>query len=306
MTKIKIFSIIAGLISLFLFVGCTRIEPGYVGIKVNNTGSNQGVEDYPAKTGWVFYFPITTRVYEYPTFQQNVIWCQSSTEGSDADESITFNTKGGAGISADVSLSGKFIASKVPFIFTKFRTDPKTILHSYLRNEVRDAISRIASRYEPISIVGGNRSEFLDEVKAELKSKVGEWFEIDYVTFPNKLRLDPQIEATVNNIIAQQQRTAAAVLKVQETEAEAKQAVAEATGKANSALAIAEGKAKATLVEAEAQAKANRLLSESITPTLTYYRAINQWNGYLPNVLTLGDARSPNQLINISTNSYYK
>ena len=72
--------------SLFL-TGCNRIEPGYVGIKVNQAGSNKGVEDYPLQTGWVFYVPWTTRVYEYPTFQQNVIWCASHTEGRAAERS---------------------------------------------------------------------------------------------------------------------------------------------------------------------------------------------------------------------------
>src|SRR3954470_14268986 len=87
---------------------CTRIEPGYVGIKVNQAGSSKGVEDYPLQTGWVFYFPLTTRVYDYPTFQQSVIWCLATTEGKGQDESISFNCKGGSSISADVSLSGKF------------------------------------------------------------------------------------------------------------------------------------------------------------------------------------------------------
>ena len=119
--------------------GCTRIEPGWVGIKVNQAGSNKGVEDYPMQTGWVFYNPVTTRVYEYPTFQQNVIWCASPNEGKSVDESISFNCKGGAGITADVSMSGKFVTPKVPYIFTKFRADPEVIVHTYLRNEVRDA-----------------------------------------------------------------------------------------------------------------------------------------------------------------------
>lgn len=59
---------------------CTRIEPGWVGIKVNQAGTNKGVEDYPMQTGWIFYFPLTTRVYEYPTFQQNVIGALQQTK----------------------------------------------------------------------------------------------------------------------------------------------------------------------------------------------------------------------------------
>ena len=46
----------------------------------------------------------------------------------------------------------------------------------------------------------------------------------------------------------------------------------------------AAGRAKAILAEAEAQAKANRLLSESITPTLVQYEMSKRWNGQMPQV----------------------
>ena len=103
---------IVGILST-LVMGCSRIDPGYVGIAVNQAGSNKGVEDYPLLTGWVIYNPITTKIYEYPTFQQNVIWTASRHEGKAFDESISFNTKGGAAITADVSMSGKFRTEKV-------------------------------------------------------------------------------------------------------------------------------------------------------------------------------------------------
>jgi regulator of protease activity HflC (stomatin/prohibitin superfamily) len=46
----------------------------------------------------------------------------------------------------------------------------------------------------------------------------------------------------------------------------------------------AAGRAKAILAEAEAQAKANRLLSESLTPTLVQYEMAKRWNGQMPQV----------------------
>ena len=44
------------------------------------------------------------------------------------------------------------------------------------------------------------------------------------------------------------------------------------------------GRAKAIIAEAEAQAKANRLLAESITPTLVQYELAKRWNGQMPQV----------------------
>lgn len=300
MNKIKmlVLSVIAG-IGVFTS-GCTRIEPGYVGIKVNQAGSDKGVEDYPMQTGWLFYFPLTTRVYEYPTFQQNVVWCEAITEGSPTDEAISFNCKGGASIKADVSMSGKFVTSKVPFVFVKFRSDPKVIVHGYLRNEVRDALGRVASGYDPMDIIGDKRGEFLDKIKAEVKTRCGDWWEVDYITFANKLKVDGRIEDAINAIIAQKQQTMASELKVAQSKAEADQKAAEADGAKRVKISNAEAEAESTLKKAEAQAKANRLIAESLSsnPVVLQSIALEKWDGKLPYVN--GGGTIP--FINVSTN----
>lgn len=280
-----------GAIALFATImvgvtGCSRIEPGYVGIKVNQAGSNKGVENYPMQTGWVFYFPLTTRVYEYPTFQQNVIWCEADTKESPGDEAISFNCKGGAGIKADVSMSGKFKTEKVPFIFVKFRAEPSVIMHSYLRNEVRDALARVGSQYDPMDVLSEKRSQFLDDVKKEVNSRVGDWWETDYITFANELKVDERIKTAVNSIIAQKQQTQQAELKVQQTKAEADQKVAQSDGEARSKKAIAEGEAQAILLKAKAQADANELIAKSLVqnPLVLQSLALEKWDGKLPYV----------------------
>ena len=278
--------LLVAVVGMLITTGCTRIEPGYVGIKVNQAGSNKGVEDYPMQTGWVWYFPPTTRVYEYPTFQQNVIWCASAHEGKSQDESISFNCKGGAAITADVSMSGKFVAAKVPHIFVKFRSDPDVIVHGYLRNEVRDALGRIGATYDPMEVIGDKRGEFLDKIKAEVKLRVGDWWEVDYITFANKLKVDEKIESAINAIIAQKQQTMASELKVKQTVAEAEQTVAKAEGEARSKKAVAEGEAQAITVKAKAQADANKLIAESLAanPLVLQSIALEKWDGKLPYV----------------------
>lgn len=290
-------------IAVLAITGCSRIEPGYVGIKVNQAGSDKGVENYPVQTGWVFYFPLTTRVYEYPTFQQNVVWCEAITEGSPTDEAISFNCKGGAAIKADVSMSGKFVNTQIPHIFVKFRAEPSVIVHGYLRNEVRDSLCRIASKYDPMDIIGDKRGAFLDEVKAEVKARIGEWWEVDYITFANKLHVDEKIEAAINAIIAQKQQTAAAELKVKQTQAEADQAVAKAEGDARSKKAVAEGDAQAILLKAKAQAEANELIAQSLAknPLVLQSIALEKWNGILPTVTA-----STIPFINVSATSTNK
>lgn len=282
----KLVTLLGCIAILAVFSGCNRIEPGWAGIKVNQAGSNKGVEDYPIQTGWVFYFPLTTRVYEYPTFQQNVIWCANVNEGRGTDESISFNCKGGAAITADVSMSGKFVNSKISYVFVKFRSEPDTIVHGYLRNEVRDALGRVASKYDPMDIIGDKRGTFLDEVKAEVKTRIGDWWEVDYITFANKLKVDEKIETAINSIIAQKQQTSAAELKVKQTQAEADQAVAKAEGDKRSKIAVSEGESQAILIKAKAQAEANVLVAESLAknPLVLQSIALEKWNGILPTV----------------------
>lgn len=277
-TLMKLVMLTSLLTTLMLSSGCNRIEPGYVGIKVNQAGSSKGVEDYPLQTGWVFYFPLTTRVYEYPTFQQTVVW--------GGDESISFNCKGGAAISADVSTSGRFVTDKVPQIFVKFRSEPSTIVHTYLRNEFRDSLSRVASTYDPMDIIGDQRSQFLDAVKKEVDKRVGDWWVTDYVTFANKLRMDGGIEQSINQIIQQKQQTQTSELKVKQKQAEADQKVAEAEGEARSRQKQAEGEAAAILKKAEAQAKANQLIAQSLAqnPLVLQSIALEKWDGKLPYV----------------------
>jgi regulator of protease activity HflC (stomatin/prohibitin superfamily) len=265
MKNITLMTVLLVAVVVAMFTGCSRVEPGYAAIKVNQTGSNKGVEDYPLLTGYVFYNPVTTRLYEYPTFQQSVVWCASKDEGRAVDESISFNCKGGAGITADVSTSGKFVTEKIPYVFVKFRADPDVIMHTYLRNEVRDALGRVASKYDPMDILGDRRVEFLDAVKKDLDSQVGDWWKTDYITFANKLKVDPRIEESINSIIAQKQQTQQALLKVQQTQAEADQAAAKADGERRVKIAYAEGEAQAIMVKAKAQADANELVGIFLT-----------------------------------------
>ena len=73
--------------------------------------------------------------------------------------------------------------------------------------------------------------------------------------------------------MAAQQQAQQADYELQKQETLAKAAVAQATGEAQSAL-----------VRAKAEAEANRLIQQSLTPTLVNYRAVDKWNGVLPQV----------------------
>lgn len=53
---------------------------------------------------------------------------------------------------------------------------------------------------------------------------------------------------------------------------------------ADQLVAEADGKSRAILMEAQGQAKANEILNNAITPKLVQYKAIEKWNGHLPQI----------------------
>ncbi len=244
--------------------GCTRVEPGYVGIKVNMYGTQKGVEDFPLLAGRVWYNPFTEEVYTYPTFMQNMSWTER--------EAITFNSIEGSSITADVGVNYTLNAEQVPHLFIEFRQDINAITHGYLRNQVRDAFGRVAGTYKAIEIFGEKKQSLLDAVKADLIHKLKEkGFVLDTVSFMSAPRADERVMQSINSVIEATQKAIEAENKVRQVEAEAMQDVAKA-----------EGKAKSILTEAKAQAEANKLLTESITPELVRYRMLEKWDGVAP------------------------
>ena len=258
--------------------GCTRVPPGFVGIRVNLYGSQRGVEDFPIETGRVWYNRWSEEIYKFPTFTQNATWTKNTVEGKGVDESITFNSVEGAGVNIDVAVSYAIKAESAANIFVKLRQDADYITHVYMRSHVRDEFSRHASKMKVGDIIGTGQQKLLDEVKQALETKLGpEGFVFDQVSFIGKARVDSKVESAINATIEASQRAIEAENKVKQVEAEAEQEVAKA-----------KGKSAAILAEAEAKAEANRKLTESLSPELLQYEALQKWNGTMPTVIGSG------------------
>ena len=270
-------------LGLVLVTSCTKVEPGYVGIKVNQYGNQKGVDDFPITTGRVWYNPMTEEIYIFPTFRQNVVWTKASTEGSPNDDSITFNSIEGAEANVDIGLSYSLLAEKVPHIFVEFRKDIDHITHIYLRSEVRDAFSRHASKMKIMDIFGTGKQALLEAVKADLNEKfnhLGITFEM--VSFVGAIRADQKVMDSISATIQATQRAIEAQNKILQSTAEANQAIEKARGEAESLLAVA-----------KAQATANEIVTKSISGELLQYKMIEKWNGVTPQVTSNGSALLP-------------
>ncbi len=281
--KKKIISLIVG---LALVSGCTRVEPGYVGIKVNQWGSQKGVNDFPLVTGMVFYNPITEDIYKFPTFMQNAVWTREITRESPMDDSITFNSVEGAAMNADIALAYTFAAEKVPQIFVEFRQPPGVITHGFMKNEINNAFNRVASTMKSSEIFGERKQEMLNNVRSNLNAHLGpKGFRFELISFHGGIRVDNSVRERINAVLAASQRAIEnnieAEAKVVQAKAGAEQLIQKARGEKESKIAQAEGEARSITLKAEAQANANKLLSESMTPALIQYETIQKWDGRL-------------------------
>lgn len=276
MKFMKIFGTVSfvTLVLLLVVYGFRVIEPGNAGIVVNLYGHNKGVQDYTLKTGAVWYNRFTERVYEFPTFMQNAVWTKDINEGSPTNEEITFNSSEGAVIKADVALSYQINPEKIPSIFTELRQDAKYITHVYMRSKTRDAINRIAGAYTATQIYGEGKSEILLKVKQELDRELKDkGFIIDMIAFVGELRVEDSVKQSINATITATQRAIEAQNKVVQSKAEADQKIEDARGEAESIMKVA-----------KAKAEANRMLTESLSPNLLQYEALQRWDGILPKI----------------------
>lgn len=254
---------------------CTRIGPGYVGIKVSMAGDDKGVDSAPKVTGWVFYNPFLSSVLEYPTFVQTAVWNESATGGSStANEEITFTNADQMKVSVDVNLSYHLNPLKVPAFYVKFRSDDlNAFTHGFLHNKARDIFNEHAGKYKIEQIMGDN-STFLADVRAGLQKEVQDiGVEIDQFGIIGAPRPPDAVIEAINGKVHATQLAQQKQNELVQTEAD----MAKERAKVDTY-------ARNTTTMADAQAEANIKLARSLTPELVELKKLEKWNGVLPQV----------------------
>ena len=205
------------------FSGCTRIEPGHVGIKISMSGSQKGVSDMPLLTGWTFYLPGATKVFEYPTYMQTAQLAAATHDGRKQNDEISFSDKDQMLINADVNLSYTIDASKVPAFYIKFRNDDIGLFtYGYLRNVIRDAFNLVTPRFSYEEINGPKREMVLTTVRDAINTDVSKYgVKIEQFGFIGALRPPQAISEAIGLKIK-------AIQKAQQSENELRQANADA------------------------------------------------------------------------------
>lgn len=261
MVKKILAGVVAFLLLIVLFNSCERIDAGHVGVKVNQYGDNKGVDDVIAVTGMVFYNPLTTRVYEFPTFIQHKEYRD--------ENSFVVNSKDGSEFQVSPIMNYSVQRDKVPAIFSKYRRPLEDIEEGFLKTAVYDAFRLATNKYTADELIG-NRQAYEIEVRRLLDGQLlKEGFVINQFTsnlvYPETFK--KSIEAKNNAV----QAALRAENEVKTAEAQAKIKVA-----------TAEGNAQAMLTQARAEAEANQLKQRTLTPLLLEQQWIEKWDGKLP------------------------
>lgn len=242
---------------------CSQVEPGHVGIRVNNMGSDTGVRPEALGVGYYYAGP-GTNIYEYPVFTSTETWTRDAHEGSSpVNQELSFADKNGLTVTADVSVSYHVDAAKAPILFQTYRTDMAGIVAGPLRVAIRNAITTESSQMTVEEIYGSRKAELIAKAQADVQK----FFEprglvVEQIYWASPVRVPDTIMRQINQKIANEQQALAAQANVATAEADARARIAKA-----------EGEAKATQIEAEAL---------RTNPAILQQKAIDKWDGKFP------------------------
>jgi regulator of protease activity HflC (stomatin/prohibitin superfamily) len=263
---------------------CTKVPAGNVGVKVYLLGNSKGVDVEELSPGR-YWIGINEELYLFPTFAQTYTWTREWVdENSDgkaqqdelADESISFQTKEGLVVSADVGITYNVDPTKVSVLFQKYRKGIDEITDLYLRNMVKDALVTAASTRPIEAVYGVGKAELLKEVETNVREQVAPFgIQIEKLYWAGEFRLPGTVVASINAKIE-------ATQKAQQRENEVAQAKAEADKK----IEEARGEAESRLINAKSEAESIRIKGTALAenPKLVELSAIEKWNGVLPTI----------------------
>ena len=274
MKRIGLIVILAAL----LFSGCTKVEPGYVALRVWTLGEHGG----DIETLGVGRYPLGVRkeYHKFPIFKQNYVWTKDKNESSPNDESITFPIEG-LTINIDIGIEFSVDSQNVEKIYSEYRKSLMGITNGPMRNYVRDAILDEAKNYHNMEqfISNNEISNMIDNVEEAVKLYfMTKGILVEKIYLVGAPRYPETVINSIEEKIKATQRAIQRENELREAEAEAKKKIAQA-----------EGDATAQIARARAEAEANTLRQKSYTEEVLRAMWIEKWDGKLPQTLTGDD-----------------
>ena len=253
------------------FSSYTVISPGNTGVIFNVwTGSLRTVPQ-----GMAWRLPWVTQVQSYPTALRTYTMVRRVGEGSSKeDDSIDLPTREGQHITQDISVTFNTTESQAAQVFKAFKgADIEDIEATFIRRTIITVAQNTAGQMSLSEVISAKRNELQDNIQKILALEVEKMgFHLDKVNL-GASHLPQSLEIQMQQKMAAQQQAQQAEYELQKQQMLAKAEVAKA-----------EGEAQAILVRAKAQAAANHLLQTSITQNIIQSKAIDKWDGTLPQV----------------------
>ncbi len=275
------------LLVMFIFVGvltgCSKVDQGYEAAKINTLGSDKG-EIQVLGQGWQTYNAFKYDLIQNPTFVQEYVWTSSVDEGSENDESITFQSSNALDFSADVGISFALKTGMTGKLYQKYHKTIQDMIDTNLRNTVRDAFNRKASQRSAEQIYGKGKVEFINEVYLDVKDFWKDYLDIKKIYLIGKLDPPDQIKDAINKKIQANQKALQRQNEVKEATAAANKVIETQRGVSKSKRIAADAEAYETLTLAESKAKSIKLVNAQLAKSPKYinYIKANRWDGKLP------------------------
>src|SRR3989475_4190324 len=269
----------------------TIIQPGNVGVVFNRwSGALKTVGQ-----GLAWRVPWVTQVQSYPVALRTYTMVRRSEEGAvQGDDSLDLPTKEGQHIRQDISVTYNTSQEKSADVFRSFRgADIGDIESTFIRRTIITVAQNAAGQMSLTDLISNQRGLLQSRIQEDLQQEMNKMgFVVDKVNL-GASHLPDIIEKQLQQKMAAQQQAQQAEYELQRQQTLAKAKIAEA-----------EGDAQSTLVKAKAQAEANNLLQQTLSALLIQNKAIERWNGTLPqftgggaipflNLKDLGDSHPP-------------
>lgn len=258
--------LIIAILSISLTSCIHTTEPGNASVINKKYGGGKGVQSVAVGPG-TYFASWGETYYDFPTFNVNWSFTADESEGSPSNEQFTFQTKEGMECSCDLGLVMHFEFDKLPKMFTTYRKGVDEIRGIVVRNEIRDALNRVAGNMPVESVYGDGKGKLMDTVKLMVQKKLSPTgIIVDNISLIGSIRIPQTIKDALNSKVQMTQEAQRSQNAVIKAEADARIQVAKANGNAEAMLAMA-----------RAEAEANRLKNSTLTPLLVQMRWIEAW-----------------------------
>jgi len=255
--------LLVAVISMFAFSSCVQVEQGEVALKVYQLGSKKGEIEVlgPGRYALHWFGYYTYKIY--PTNLQQHSWTAAATDGSPANEEVSFQAEG-QNLSADIGIEFEFMAEdnqQMIDMYRYFKREPQDIVQDFMRKDVRSFFNKVVERMPVEMVYSTAKDSIRAQVQEMMAAKYAQYgIRIKEVTYLSSINMPQEVKDAISAKITAKQRAEQRENEVAEKEAEARKKAAEAQGEADRLRIEAEGRAQAIDVEGRALARNPQIL----------------------------------------------